>query len=387
MSLDEYAELVESQQRKPRAQEVELERKSDMIKALQQRLFGSKSERLDPLQDQLDFTEEVLGKMEPAGTDATSGPGEGGAASGERSPKSRRKKSELLPRNLPVVVVEVVVPDEVLADPDGYVEIGEEHHDEVSVTRARLFLERRTRKKFKAKSDRSRPPIVAPAPEPSIPGTMCSPELMAMLIVDKHGDHLPHYRQSRRFLRSFDAVLHRQKINRWVHAAAAHLKPVCDAIRSELLAAKILQIDETPMSYLSPGLGKAARGYMWMCRDPVAKNVYCEWHLGRGHECLLKVLGIDPGCGAHGSGGPSSATATARTPRWPTAMAAWPSARASPTSRNSTASRNTCAPATPRKTAAGWRAGRGAAPPWTGSTRRSSRRGTNTFRRAPLGKP
>jgi|GEM_PF-4735156 len=47
------------------AAEREIARKDQIIDALQQRLFGSKSERIDPDQYQLDFGENVLGKPEP----------------------------------------------------------------------------------------------------------------------------------------------------------------------------------------------------------------------------------------------------------------------------------------------------------------------------------
>ena len=44
------------------ATKAELARKNEIIAALQQRLFGSSSERLDPAQLQLEFDEIVLGK-------------------------------------------------------------------------------------------------------------------------------------------------------------------------------------------------------------------------------------------------------------------------------------------------------------------------------------
>jgi hypothetical protein len=48
------------------AAEREIERKDQIIEALQQRLFGSKSERIDPGQLQLEFGEDVLGHRSAA---------------------------------------------------------------------------------------------------------------------------------------------------------------------------------------------------------------------------------------------------------------------------------------------------------------------------------
>ena len=56
----------------------------------------------------------------------------------------------------------------------------------------------------RTKADKTRPPVIAPAPLPSIPGTLCAPALAAQIIVDKFEDHLPHYRQSNRFRRRYD---------------------------------------------------------------------------------------------------------------------------------------------------------------------------------------
>src|SRR5690606_4359598 len=127
------------------------------------------------------------------------------AAGAKAAGAERRSKRDLLPRCLRVEVEEVVVPAEVLADPESYVEIGELHHDELAVQKAELFWRRRIRKKFKAKDDRGRPPVVAPAPLPSVPGTMCDPGLLAMILADKYVYHDPHYRQSARFLHRFGA--------------------------------------------------------------------------------------------------------------------------------------------------------------------------------------
>src|SRR5690606_11783258 len=260
---------------------------------LQQRLFGSKSERHDPNQEQLDFGEEVLGKFEPSSSSPGSG-GDAAAGAGAASPE-RRSKRDLLPRCLRVVVEEVVVPEEVLADPESYVEIGELHHDELAVQKAELFWRRKIRRRFKARDDRDRAPLVAPAPLPSVPGTLCDPGLLAMILADKYVYHDPHYRQSARFLARFGAELSRQTLNGWTHAAARHLEPLRAAIQGELRKAEVIQIDETPMDYLSPGLGRTAQGYLWCYRDPAGGTVAFDWRLGRGHDGPVEFLGLDDG--------------------------------------------------------------------------------------------
>ena len=279
------------------AAKTELARKDQIIAALQQRLFGKSSERLDPDQLQLQLDELILGKVEPP--PETGGGSEAGSeeAEGAKAKRNRRRKADLFPQNLPVIISEVIVPEEVAADPEAFAEIGEEHHDELEVVRAELFWNRQVRKKFVSKTDRSQPPLMAPAPEPSVPGTLCGPQLMAQILVDKYEDHLPHYRQSKRFLRRHQVELSRQTINGWTHAAAAHLSPIGEAIAAELSEAEVLQIDESPMDYLNPGHGKTSQGYLWYYRDAERGTLYCDWQLGRGHNCLLEILGLDEGSG------------------------------------------------------------------------------------------
>lgn len=273
----------------------ELARKDKIIAGLQQRLFGSSSEKLDPAQLQLLFDEIVLGKPlpPPAPDGETPAPEEGKS----NAPKTRRTKAERFPQNLKILIEREIVPDEVLAAPDAWQQIGEEHHDELDVVKAEIFWRRTVRKKFVHKQEKSRPPVIAPAPLPSIPGTLLAPALAAQIIADKYHDHLPHYRQSHRFRRRHGIHIRRQTLNTWTHATARHLAPVDQAIRAELLLSREMEVDETPIDYLEPGHGTVKQGRLWAYRDPARGTCYFDWHAGRGANCLLEMLGYDPTTG------------------------------------------------------------------------------------------
>ena len=271
---------------------LELQRKDKIIAGLRQRIFGSGSEKIDPAQLQLLFDELVMGKPGPPPDNGgeTSAPEEGKP----KAANNRRGKADRFPKNLRILVEGVLIPDEVLADPGQWTEIGEEHHDELDVIKAEIFWRRTVRKKFVHKTDKARPPVIKPAPLPSIPGTLLAPALAAQIIADKYQDHLPHYRQAQRFRRRHDIDIGRQTLNTWTHAAARHLAPVGRAIRAEILQAKELEIDETPIDYQAPGHGSVREGRLWAYRDPVAGTCYFDWHAGRGTGCLLEMLGYDP---------------------------------------------------------------------------------------------
>ena len=283
---------IESMERELARLRAELARKDRIIAGLQQRLFGSSSEKLDPAQLQLLFDELVLGKPAPPPE-----PGEDRPAPEEdEKPKAkanRRTRAERFPQNLKIVIDDVIEPEEVLADPASWEKIGEEHHDELEVIKPEIFWRRTVRPKYRHKTDRDLPPLVAAAPAPSIPGTLITPALAAQIITDKYEDHLPHYRQTKRFKRRHGIDLGRQTLNGWTHATLGHLTPIGRAIREEVLEAEALQIDETPIDYLDPGHGTTREGRLWVYRDVAGESCCFDWHPGRGTDCLLEFLGHD----------------------------------------------------------------------------------------------
>jgi transposase len=269
----------------------ELARKNKTIAGLQQRLFGSSSEKLDPNQLQFKLDELLLGKSAPPVDPDNE---ESATQKAKSKPAvTRRTKADRFPKNLKILVDGVIIPAEVLANPADWQEIGEENHDELDVTKGEIFWRRIIRKKFVSKIDKAQAPVIAPAPLPSIPGTLLAPALAAQIITDKYQDHLPHYRQSQRFRRRHGADIGRQTLNAWTHATARHLAPINRAIKAELLQASALEIDETPIDYQDPGHGSVREGRLWAYRDPVAGTCYFDWHAGRGTVCLLKMLGYD----------------------------------------------------------------------------------------------
>lgn len=290
--LEKKLARFEAMEREITHLKAELARKDKIIAGLQQRLFGSSSEKLDPNQLQFKLDELLLGKPAPPpdASGATSAPEEAKS----KPARTRRTKADRFPKNLAILVEGIVIPDEVAANPDDWEESSEAYHDELDVIKAEIFWRRTILKKFIHKTDKARPPVIAPAPLPSIPGTLLAPALAAQIITDKYQDHLPHYRQSQRFRRRHGADIGRQTLNTWTHAAARHLGPVNQAIRAEILQATALEIDETPIDYQDPGHGSVREGRLWAYRDPVAGACYFDWHAGRGADCLLQMLGYDP---------------------------------------------------------------------------------------------
>jgi len=258
------------------------------IDALMRRLFEATSEKLPPSQDE----NKEPGKPETSfGSDVAPEEDEP-----KDKPRHKRKKGckKPYPKNLPIVIDAIIIPDEVKADPDNWEEIGEDHQDLWDMTPAQYFIRRTINKRYKHKGDKSRPPVQAAMPRPPVVGTRCTPGFAAHLLVSKYCDHLPQYRTEQILKTRYGIDMPRQKLNRWNTAIAERFRPILEAIQREVLASQYLQIDETPIRYLEPGHGKTKQGYLWIYNDPRGA-VYYDWATGRGHEHLLDMLGLKDG--------------------------------------------------------------------------------------------
>jgi len=260
------------------------------LEHLIRRLFGSKSEKLDPAQVGFLFKDMPEKPGASTGADA---PVE--AASSEDKPvaatpakraghRSRIKGLDQLP-----VETEEIIPDLVAAEPEAYERIGQETTEQLDYIPARFIRRLIVRPKFRRKTQRHLPPVLAPAPVTPLLGGLPSAALLAHLLVGKYIDHLPVYRQEKIFQRS-GVHIPRDLIIHWLHKSIELLEPVARAIRRETLASGYLQIDETPVRYLAPGTGKAPQGYLWVVNVP-GGSLFYHWGVGRGTAALIECVG------------------------------------------------------------------------------------------------
>ena len=104
--------------------------------------------------------------------------------------------------------------------------------------------------------------VAAPAPDHAIARGRAGAGLLAHIVVSKYDDHLPLYRQAEIFAR--DGVsLETSTLCGWVGATAAALKPLVDALATDVLAGDNLHVDDTPVPVLAPGTGKTKTGRLW----------------------------------------------------------------------------------------------------------------------------
>lgn len=267
-----------------------------IIQEIRRAHFGRKSERItdDQLALALEELETSLAKAEAE--DEKADP----ALKTER--KRRASRSESLD-HLPH--------EEVVVEPDSKVcsccggdlhVIGEDSSKRLDKVPAKVRVIVTRRPKYacraceKTGADNVAGIIQAPAPARLIEGGLPTEALVADVVVSKHADHLPLYRQSQ-ILARHGVRIERSTLAQWVGAAAAELQPLHDHLLGVLKASPKLFCDETRCPVLDPGAGKTKTGFMWAIArddrpwggiDPPA--VVYSYAPGRGGEHAARLL-------------------------------------------------------------------------------------------------
>jgi transposase len=243
------AELAEIQARNARYEQI--------IAQLKRLQFGRSSERLDHDQLNLAFEDLAQGLAEIEQAEERADP----VLKALRG-RERREKRPSLPDHLKEVEV-VLEPDQsVCPCCSGALHlIGEDLSRRLDVVPAQYQVIVTRRPKYACRACEGTI-VQAPAPSRLIEGGLPTERLVAQVIVDKYADHVPLYRQSQAFARQ-GITLNRSTLAHWTGYAAGELKPVWEHIRSGLLAAPRLFVDETRAPVLDPGRGKTKSGYFW----------------------------------------------------------------------------------------------------------------------------
>lgn len=253
------------------------------IDALVRRVFGASSERLDRAQLELLLQLPALTETNPV-------------VAVIEIPKVavsrfRKDRTPRLPDNLPVVEA-VIEPEPVKAAPQSWRCIGEEVSEQLDYEPARFLRRRTIRKKYVHRTEPDLAPVIAPLPECLQERGLAAPGLLAQVLVSKYCDHLPRYRQEQIFLRRHQVHLPRQTLARWVRLAADWLQPICEQIRTGVMAGGYVQVDETPVNYLEPGHGQTKQGYFWTGSRPKG-DVFFRWETSRATACLDRVVPLN----------------------------------------------------------------------------------------------
>ena len=235
------------------------------IAKLQHNRFGASSERTSVLMDQLELqldelvarrAEETASDEIAAATAAAQAP-DGTAAKlpKVRNVPARRPLPAHLPRERVVVPAASTCP---CCGGDKLRKLGEDVTETLERVPATWKVVQHVREKFSCRSCEK----IAQAPAPSHPIARgrAGPVLLAEVLFNKYGAHLPLNRQSQIFARE-GVGLDVSTMADWVGAAAATLMPLRDAIEKHAHAAERLHVDDTTVPVLAKG--KCRTGRLW----------------------------------------------------------------------------------------------------------------------------
>lgn len=282
-----------------RTQQDQNARLEALVASFKKALFGSKSEKVDPAQYELELEdiETAIAQVEAEiDADARTAP--------VRLPKPRKTNRGSLPKHLERVEV-IIEPEASCACGAERHVIGEDVSERLDIIPAQFRVIVTRRPKYACRSCESGIAQAA-APAHIIAGGMPTEATLAHVLVSKYADHLPLYRQAQIYSRQ-GIDLDRSTLAAWVGKSAFELTPVYDALMADLKRSTKLFMDETPAPVLAPGRKSTKTGYFWaLARDdrpwdgddpPGVAFTYAPGRSGQHADIILKgfsgILQVD----------------------------------------------------------------------------------------------
>ena len=150
---------------------------------------------------------------------------------------------------------------------------GEDVTEELEYVPAKLFVREHVRPKHACKACQEGVAQADLPPRPIEKGRP-GPGLLAHVLVSKYVDHLPLYRKSKIFGR-FGIELARSTLCDWVAVCVEEFEPIIAELKRAVLASKVVQADETPITVLERhNERKRRQGWLWVCRGMQGETVF-----------------------------------------------------------------------------------------------------------------
>jgi transposase len=285
----EWRELVENLESLTSGYRRQLAEAQAQIAELTRELFGPKTDRLTP--EQQDQMNQLIADMEADSQQPA--PDSDGVLDEEESQKPskrRRKTRHPLPVDLETETV-TIEPDLIPCPCCGKMpgRIGEEVSEEIDIVPARLIRRRTVRPKYACPCGEAGV-AVAPLPSRLIPQSKLGLGLAVFIVLARFDDHLSYYRLEQQFRERHGVEIPRQQMVQWIEHIANWVRPLVERMWQAMRASGYLQVDETPVKVLDPEVkGKAAQGYLWFYAVP-GGDVFLEFDSSRGLDPVRRRL-------------------------------------------------------------------------------------------------
>jgi transposase len=227
------------------------------IEKLRRTLYGTRSERKARLLEQMELE---LEELEAAATeDELAAEKAATKTQGPRSPQRRRPMRKPFPDNIERERVVIAAPTSCpCCGGSRLSKLGEDVTATLEEIPRRFKVIETVREKFSCRDCEAI--TQPPAPFHATPRGYIGPQLLATIMFDKFGQHLPLNRQSQRF-KCEGIDLSVSTLADQVGAAAFAVMPLFRLIGAHVLAAERLHGDETPVPILAKG--KTVTGRIW----------------------------------------------------------------------------------------------------------------------------
>ncbi len=284
-SEHELRDLIERIQAELRFEKTRNEALNFEIARLKRWRFGSSSESLDGVAQAVLF-DAIL--ADTAAEDRAA------QDEGKPPPAAPRAKGRAVRQALPASLPRVDHHHEIEATHcdcgQALERIGEEVSEQLDCVPAQFFVLRHIRGKYACACCQTIQ--AAPMPAQIIDKGIPAPGLLAQVVVAKHDDHLPLYRQSEIYARS-GVHIPRSSMAQWIGICGVRLTPLAEALKDFIVGHDVVHADETPVSMLAPGKGKTKRAYVWVYRTTnfvAQRAVLYDFSTSRGGDNARRVL-------------------------------------------------------------------------------------------------
>ena len=236
------------------------------IEKMRREIYGPRSERTARLLDQLELQ---LEELETAATEDELAAEQAAASAGDTIPVrpfTRKKPSRKpFPAHLPRERVIVPGPTACLCCGGGRLrKLGEDVTETLESIPRQWKVIQHVREKFTCRDCEKI--SQAPAPFHVIARGWAGPNLLAMIVFEKFGQHQPLNRQAERYARE-GVPLSLSTLADQVGACASVLRPIYDRLQAHVLAAKRLHGDDTTVPVLAKGKTATARSWVYVRDD------------------------------------------------------------------------------------------------------------------------
>jgi len=291
---------IEELSRQLAAAQRQLKTLQHQVEQLLRRIYGRRSEKMDPNQLMFDglLLEAVEHPAAPHDDGAAQQAGSVPTGKGPAAAKRRHPGRLPIPEHLERVEIILDIPEEDKLCPETgkpLKRIGWEISEKLEYRPGRLLVNVYKRPKYASPDNGSSGEVgVITAPMPDHPIEKCKADLglLSQVIVSKFADHLPLYRQDSIFERE-GVSIPRATQTSWLMQTYEAIRPLGEALKEAVLESEVLFTDDSIIPLQQKGLGRVRKARLWVYvrGDPEPPLAVYDFSLDRSKKRPLSFLG------------------------------------------------------------------------------------------------